>query len=110
MKVMLLTVSGGGAGDYVINTWRRIVSVEDEIQFLATMRLIALKELAKFMETVPTGPDYKMRDLIAQGLMKSLKLRLTDLGLTEYPESPEDQVALYRRVFTGETNETTQQS
>lgn len=101
MKVMLLTVTGG-YGDHTVATWRRIVSVEDEVAFLAAMRLVALKELAKYMETVGTTDDYKYKDDLAAGLMKSLKLRLTDLGLSEYPETPEEQAALYKRVLTGE--------
>lgn len=109
MKVMLFTVTGG-FGDYSVSTWRRIVSVEDEIQFLATMRLVALHELARFMENVPTNGDYKAKEDIAAGLMKSLRLRLFDLGLTEYPETPEEQAALYKRVLAGEIYETVQQS
>lgn len=105
MKVMLLTVTGG-SGDWTISTWRRIVSVEDETQFLATMRLVALQELQLFLETLPdtlpNGIVSRPKDEIAQELMKSLKLRLTDLGLTEYPETPEEQAQLYAKVLTGE--------
>jgi hypothetical protein len=98
MKIMLLTVTGG-YGDYIVSPWRRIVSVEDEIQFLAAMRLVALQELQAFMKTLT---DDKFKDEVEEKLLSSVKLRLTDLGLDVYPESPEEQARLYAKVLTGE--------
>jgi hypothetical protein len=89
-RIMLLEVSGG-RGDYRVESFRRIVSVQNEEDFLATMRLNVLKEL---MEAVKDGT---LTELEQAGILHSIKTRLTDTGLVEYPQSTEEEAALYRR-------------
>ena len=90
-RIMLLTVTGG-AKDFVVGPWRRIVSVQDEIEFLGTMRAIALKEIIDAINLKQVPED------IQAEMLRSLKLRLTDTGLTEFPESETEQAALYKRM------------
>ena len=93
-RIMLLEVSGG-RGDYRVESFRRIVSVQNEEDFLATMRLNVLKEL---MAAVKDGT---LTELEQAGILHSIKTRLTDTGLTEYPEDSQAEAELYRR-FTEE--------
>lgn len=95
MKVMLMTVTGE-AGPHVIGPWRRIVSVEDEIEFLGMMRAVAIKEIAEALNAEPI--QGLSHDDVQAELLKALKIRLTDTGLTEYPDTPEAQAELYRRM------------
>jgi hypothetical protein len=89
-KIMILEVSGG-RGDYRVEPFKRIVSVQDEVDFLGTMRLNVLKEL---MAAVRDG---SLTELEQAGILHSIKTRLTDTGLTEYPDTPEAEAALYRK-------------
>lgn len=89
-KIMLLEVSGG-QGDYAVESFRRIVAVQDEADFLAGMRINVLKEL---MAAVRDG---SLTELEQAGILHSIKTRLTDTGLTEYPDTPEAEAALYRK-------------
>lgn len=93
-RIMLLEVSGG-RGDYRVESFRRIVSVQDEVEFLGTMRLNVLKEL---MAAVKDGT---LTELEQAGILHSIKTRLVDTGLTEYPEDSQAEAELYRR-FTEE--------
>ncbi len=89
-KIMILEVSGG-RGDYRVESFKRIVSVQDEVDFLGTMRLNVLKEL---MAAVKDGT---LTELEQAGILHSIKTRLTDTGLTEYPNTTQEEVELYRK-------------
>jgi hypothetical protein len=90
-KIMLLIVTGG-AGEYTVGPWQRIVSVPDEIEFISTMRAVALKELITAINLNQVPEDMQA------ALLKSLKVKLVDTGLSAYPESEAEQVALYKRM------------
>jgi hypothetical protein len=90
MKIMLLEVKGG-TGDYVIGPYRRIVSVQDETEFLDTIRTLVLHEI---IDAIETG---KVKDHEQADILRSIKVRLTDTYLSEYPDTPEEQAAMYRK-------------
>lgn len=96
-KIMLMTVTGGDS-DLSVGPWRRIVSVEDELEFIAQMRIFALQEIKQELAKDPSPVD----DDIQAAILRSLKIRLTDTGLTEYPESHAEQAALYERMTKGD--------
>lgn len=89
-KIMLLEVSGG-AGDYIVDSFRRIVAVQDDVDFLAAMRLNVLKELhASIVDGTLTEREQTM-------ILRSIKTHLTDTGLVEYPEDSQQEAELYRK-------------
>lgn len=94
-KIMFMEVRGG-VEEFRILPWRRIVTVVDEDEFIAAMRLIAMREMKEAVENRSLPED------IQADLIKSLKIRLTDTGLTDYPETPEEQAKLYERMTCGE--------
>jgi len=90
-KLMLLTVYGVD-GDYSIGSWQRLVAVADETEFLGKMRAQALKEL------VDESGKGKIPEEDQVKILRSLRLRLTDTGLTDMPETDEERTALWERM------------
>lgn len=90
-KLMLLTVYGVSS-DYSIGTWQRLVSVSNEAEFLGTMRVKALKEL------IDEGNAGHIPDDQQAIMLRSLRLRLTDTGLTDMPETEIERTALWERM------------
>jgi len=95
-KLMLLTVYGVGE-DYSIGSWQRLVSVTDEAELLGSMRAAALKELA---EEVGRG---KIPEEDQVKILRALRLKLTDTGLTDMPETDEERTALWERMTNVQT-------
>lgn len=83
-KVYLLTVSAG------TTLWQRMVSVQDTTEFLGIMRVAVLKEMKD--NAIQLDADQQA------DFLRSLRLRLTDTGLAEMPETEEEQVALWNRM------------
>lgn len=94
-KIMLMEVRGG-IDEFRIAPWKRVVTITDEAEFIATMRIIALRELRTAVENRAVSEDKQAE------ILRSLKIRLTDTGLTDFPESTEDQAKLYERMTCGE--------
>lgn len=88
---MLLSVTG------IPEPWQRLVSVENEVDFLGHLRAIALKEIVDAI----TEDNKPMDADIQADILKGLKLSLTDMGLDEFPESHAEQAALYERMAHG---------
>src|ERR1700675_842038 len=86
-KLKLLQVTGG-AGDHVIGPYRRFVTVVNDMEFIGTVRAQILKDL---IDAVQTG---SMLDEEQAELLKSLRVRLYETGLDDYPETPEAQTEL----------------
>jgi hypothetical protein len=99
MKVMMLVVTGV-AGAHSVGPWRRIVSVEDEVEFLGMMRAVAMKEIVDALNAAPV-PGL-MNDDVQAELLKALRLKLIDTGLTEYPDTEQGQAELYKRMTQGD--------
>jgi len=76
--IMLLTITG------IPDPWQRVVSVKDMDEAYEMVGLIRAIELKMLIpdnpETVPTELEY----------MKTLKVKMKDTGLSEYPESEEE--------------------
>ena len=93
-RLKLLQVTGG-AGDYVIGPYRRFVTVVNDMEFIGSVRAQVQKEL---IQTVLEGG---LQDNEQANLLSTLKVRLFETGLDDYPETPEAQNELYLR-FTQE--------
>lgn len=86
---MLLEVTLGD------ETTRRLVSVNDELQFIGTYRAAMLNSLAK-----PSGNNvlqFLPKDDEQAALIKSLRVHLKNTGFAELPETELEIAALYRR-------------
>ena len=95
-RLCILTVSGGGSPPY-----RKIVSVQDPIRFLGTMRAKELQhQLDVMSRTVWETPEAEA-DAQAN-LLRTLKVRLYETGLKDYPETDEGVEALYKRFDAGD--------
>lgn len=103
MKLMLMCVYGVG-GEYAIDPWERLVTVVDEIQTLAQMRVLALKELQEEVKRkqIPDEEQFS--------ILRALRIKLVDTGLTEMPESEEERIALWKRMTNRGDKITGQQS
>jgi hypothetical protein len=72
--------------------FQRIVEVYgDPLQYLGHLRIAALLEIVEFLKQNPTLDSSDMQ----AELMRSVKFRLTDTGLKEYPESDEEIKMVY---------------
>lgn len=83
MRLMMLKVVGVGLLPY-----RRLVSVEDEVEFTGYMRIAALRQI------MALNPG---EDLQAEAI-RDLKITLKDTGLTEYPETDFAVDEIFRRM------------
>lgn len=90
-KLMLVSVYGVG-GDYFIQPWQRLVTVVDELQTLAYMRTMALRELSSSIRIANIPEENQI------GILKALRVKLIDTGLTEMPESEADRIALWEKM------------
>lgn len=79
---MMMSVEGGGLQPY-----RRLLSIEDEIEMLGILRLNAIQQIMGLDED----------DLQADAL-RTLKVKLKETGLTEYPETQEEIDEIFRRI------------
>ncbi len=90
-KLMLLSVYGVGT-EYHINSWERLITVLDEEQTLAQMRIVALKELAAEVKRERIPDEQQMN------ILRALRIKLIDTGLTEMPETEEERIALWAKM------------
>ena|ERR1700690_515002 len=90
-KLMLLTVYGV-TPSHSIGSWQRLVSVNDEVEFLGTMRALALKEL---VDEIGKG---NVSDEDQAAILRALRLRLTDTGLADMPEDETERIALWEKM------------
>lgn len=97
-KLMLLTVYGV-TPSHSIGSWQRLVSVNDEVEFLGTMRALALKEL---VDEIGKG---NVSDEDQAAILRALRLKLTDTGLKDMPETDEERNALWLRMTNGAPKE-----
>ena len=88
---MLLTVYGV-TPSHSIGSWQRLVSVNDEVEFLGTMRALALKEL---VDEIGKG---NVSDEDQAAILRALRLRLTDTGLADMPEDETERIALWEKM------------
>jgi hypothetical protein len=89
-RLLMLAVTGGNAPPY-----RKLVSVEDPVRFLGIMRAKALKEQIDYV-TNNYVPGQETEDVQAD-ILRTLKVKLFETGLKEYPETDAEVEALYRR-------------
>lgn len=88
-KVLMLQVTGGGVPPY-----RKLVSVEDPTRFLGTLRAKALKDS---IANVTFDPQGFANDDNQADILRTLKVKLFETGLKEYPETDAEVEAAYRR-------------
>ena len=64
----------------------------DETQTIAQMRKLALEELAREVRrnNIPDEQQFS--------ILRALRIKLTDTGLTEMPESEEERIALWEKM------------
>lgn len=82
MRLMVLKVRGGE-----LPPLTRLVSVEDDIEFIGYMRIWALRQI---IQKAPNGE-------LHEELLRSLHVSLKDTGLVEYPETEHEVEDLLRR-------------
>lgn len=81
-KIMLLEAEGGNAF-FKMEPFVRVVEVYgDPDEYLGQLQVAALLEIQEFLRN---RPDLNTSDVQAE-LMRSLKFKLRDTGLDEYPE------------------------
>jgi hypothetical protein len=90
----MLSVSGGSKPPY-----RKLVSVEDPVRYLGFMRAKALHDQMEYMAQ-NFVPGQETDDVQAEAL-RTLKVKLYETGLDEYPETDAEVEALYRRFDAG---------
>lgn len=94
-KLYLLTVRGG-VGDIILGPHRRLVEVADPIEYIAAVRMRTLQEI------VETINNKEVSDDVQAELIRSLRVNLRDTGLTTFPDTPEEQAALFEKWTTEE--------
>lgn len=91
---MYLEADGGNVL-FTMQPWRQFVEIYGETwEFLAALRIAAIQEIGAFLKEHPL---YDTSDLQME-LLRSLKLRLRETGLTEYPETPEEKLAALEKM------------
>lgn len=85
LKMMQVT---GSAGTYTMDA-HRLVTVLNELDLIAVVRLQAMKEAQKYLLT-----EEQQADLIG-----TLRVRLYDTGLDEYPDDNAVVRDLYRKFL-----------
>jgi hypothetical protein len=96
----MLSVSGGGKPPY-----RKLVSVEDPARYLGIMRAKMLYDLKEYMAQ-NFVPGQETDDVQAEAL-RTLKVKLYETGLENYPETDAEVEALYRRFDGGVSKQST---
>lgn len=80
--------------------YRKLVSVEDPVRFLGIMRAKALKDQIDKLTEQPVINRFDSDDAQAD-IIRTLKVKLYETGLKEYPETDAEVEALYRRFDAG---------
>jgi hypothetical protein len=90
----MLSVSGGGKPPY-----RKLVSVEDPARYLGIIRAKMVHDLIDYVAQ-NFVPGQETDDVQAEAL-RTLKVKLYETGLEDYPETDAEVEALYRRFDAG---------
>jgi hypothetical protein len=93
-KIMILTVAG------VEEPYKRLVSVDNEDEFVGTMLASSIKDI---LGTMPLETTLTRETLIIEAI-RNIKIDLKDTGLKEYPESNEEIEAVLERGGAGMKN------
>jgi hypothetical protein len=86
-RLLMMSVTGGSTTPYL-----KLVSVEDPVQFLGLMRLQIMQAQIEKLSKAPALPDDAQAEIL-----RTLKVKLYETGLNEYPETDAEVEALYRR-------------
>jgi hypothetical protein len=86
-KIMFVKVTAGVAGNYVFTPMYKIAEVNDEKEFLGHLRARILKKTLS-----------EARGENVEHILNTLKIKLHDTGLTEYPDTPEAEALLFERM------------
>ena len=89
-RLLILSITGGSRTPV-----RKLVSVEDPIRYLGILRAKLVKEQIDYMaQNYIPSPE---TDNEQANFLRTLKVKLYDTGLSEYPETDAEVEALYRR-------------
>lgn len=90
-QILMLTVTGGGRPYF-----RKIVSVEDPTRFLGHIRARVLKEQIDEVSSAHWVTAQQRENYQAEQL-RTLKVKLYELNLKDYPETDTEVEEVYRR-------------
>lgn len=79
---MVVSVRGEG-----LEPFKRLASVEDELEFIALMRLRCIQSIIRAHPDMP----------FTEAMLRSINVSLKDTGFTEYPETDKEAEDLLRR-------------
>ena len=93
-RILMLAVVGGGEEPY-----RRLVEVDDPVRYMGILRAKLLKEMIDRLNVSPTPIDIDDKQADA---LRTLKVKLYETGLTEYPDTEDEVSEIYRRFDAGQ--------
>lgn len=86
-RPLMMVVTGG-----TVPSYHKLVSVENPEQFIGYMRAKALKDQIDKLSSEPALPEDDQANIL-----RTLKVKLYDVGLDEYPETDTEVKEVYRR-------------
>lgn len=91
-KIMFISITAGATEKYCFPSMYRIAEVQDEQAFIGRLRARVLKALVNeaHKDTFP-GENIDQ-------ILRTLHVRVHNTGLTDYPETPEAEAALFERM------------
>lgn len=93
-NVYMLTVTGGNLPSY-----RKLVTVHDPLKFVAIMRSLSMRDqMDHLAHSYVPGQE---TDDVHADILRTLKVKLFETGLKEYPETDAEVEAAYRRFDAG---------
>lgn len=91
-KIMFISVTAGATENYCFPSMYRIAEVTDEVEYIGHMRARIVKALIdEALKGTFPGENIDQ-------ILRTLRVKLQDTGLTEYPDTPEAEAALFERM------------
>ena len=91
VRLLMMTVAGG-----VQTPYHKLVTVDDPMRLIAFVRARMLAEYVKKLSHIPVLPP-ELQDEVNEEVLRSLKVKIYETGLNEYPETDAEVEALYKR-------------
>jgi hypothetical protein len=91
-RVYFLQITGGTIGDYVFQNILRLVETSDPDQIVGNIRARFRRDLAKGVV------DGRYPAELVNAMSQSLRVKMLDTGLTEYPDTSEEEVELFNKL------------
>ena len=92
MKIMFIAITAGATENYCFPSMYRIAEVTDEVEYIGRVRARIIKALIDEAHQ-GTFPGENIDQIL-----RTLKVKLFDTGLTEFPETEVEHAALFERL------------